>query len=211
MGEEQALEHNVNGFMAIFGVFLLVLGPMMCIGGASAAAAERERAEGKDAEFDMYDATPTGALFMIVLAIAYMIYFIGLFPEDSGGWVVVVAYLGGPFAAVITYGLFLGLLYLLNKIGIYKYLTLLAKNTFPFFITTILVFWSGVALQFMKQDFATPYCHLSWGAIIFSVCVSGLIPFRIISMLNPPLKITNIIIGISTLIYFFWKMAALTI
>ena len=104
----------------------------------------------------------------------------------------------------------MGFLSLLDKIGLYKYLVIIAKTTFPFFIISVLVFWSGVIIHFMKTDFTNTDGNLSAGAIIFSVCVSGLIPYRIIGMLNPPWRLSNIIIGLLSMTWFFYKMAELT-
>ena len=203
--------HDKNGFFGVFGVFLIVLGPMMCMGGAATAHNEFSKQDGKEIEFKPENANVTGALLILVLAIGFMIFILGMFPGNSSFGVVLLAYIGGPVAAIITCLLLVGFLSLLNKIGIYKYLALIAKNTFPFFIICILVFWSGVAMHFMISDFGNTGGKLSWNAIIFSICVSGLVPFRIISMLNPPWRISNIIIGICTLIYFFWKLSVIAL
>lgn len=210
MGDSDNFLHDANGFTAAFSLFLLVLGPMMCIGGAMTAQSELQTKEGEELKFNPDRFAASGSFLLITLAVALMIYFIGLFPEGSGGWVVIVGYLGGPIAAVIIFGLFMGLLSLLDKMGVYKCLVVIAKTTFPFFIISVLVFWSGIIIHFMKTDFANPSGHLSVGAIIFSVCISGLIPFRIISILNPPWRLSNIIVGLLTMIWFFYRMVELT-
>lgn len=207
--EESVDLSGPDEFTAAFSMFLLVLGPMMCMGGAASAKNSFSPEGSKSGKFDPNNMMATGALFMIVGAIAFMIYFTGLFPPDSGGWVAVVAYLGGPFASVIVFGIFLGFLHLLDRIGIYKYFAIIAQNSFPFFITAVLVFWSGIAIHFMKTDFTNPEGGLSMAGMLFSVCVSGLIPFRIIMMFNAPLRIVNIVIGIFTLTYFLWQMMGL--
>lgn len=196
-------------FTTGFAMFLLVLGPMMCMGGV-ASAQQSFAPEGSDAKkFDPNNMMGTGALLMIVMAIAFMVYFAGLFPADSN-WGAVLAYIGGPFASVLVFLLFLGFLHLLDKIGIYKYLAIIAQNSFPFFITTVLVFWSGVAIHFMQTDFTNESGELSKGGMLFSIFVSGLVPFRIIMMFNAPLRIVNIGIGILALAYFFFQMVGLT-
>ncbi len=199
---------GIDEFMGAFASFLLVLGPMMCIGGSSAAVASFEKNDSE--EFDAGNASATGALFMIVTAIVFMILIIGQFPDDAGWGAILLAYIGGPFLAVVCWGLILGFLSLLNKFGIYKYLSRFARNTFPFFIVAVLVFWTGVALHFMMSDFADGTGKVSTTAMVFSVLSSGLVPFRIIMLFNAPVRITNIVIGIFCLGYFLIQMVMLT-
>lgn len=200
---------DVNGFMGIFSLFMIVLGPMMCIGGASAARSEMidPGAEKRD-KFNSEKFVTIGALFMIVMGIGFMIYFMGLLPKEAG-WSVIVAFFAGPIAAVIVYGLFIAFLTLLDKIGVYKYLAFVAKNTFPAFIISVLVFWAGVAIYFMKNDFGGADGKLSAGGVIFSVCLSGLVPFRLVLMFNPPWRIVNIISGIISLTWFLCTLLTL--
>ncbi len=200
---------GINAFMAVFAMFLLILGPMMCMAGAASASASL-KTEGETEEFELGSTSLTGAFFIIILAIALMIFIIGLFPEDSGFWVVVLGYIGGPIIAVIVFCLFLGFLNWLNKIGIYKYLAKFAKNTFPFFIISVLVFWTGVAIHFMINDFGDAGGKISTSGMLFSVFASGLVPFRIIMLFNAPIRIGNIIIGILSLGYFMFQMILLT-
>lgn len=202
---------GTNAFMAVFAMFLLILGPMMCMGGAASAAASL-KTEGDTEEFELGSISITAALLMIILAIALMIYIIGLFPEDSGfGFgVVLLGFLGGTILAVIIFCFFLAFLNWLNKIGVYKDLARFSKNTFPFFIVAVLVFWTGVAIHFMISDFGDAGGKISTKAMIFSVVASGLVPFRIIMLFNAPIRMTNIIIGILSLGYFVVQMVLLT-
>ena len=200
-----------NGFTAVFAIFLLVLGPMMCMGGAMQADDEFTSKEPESQKFDAGKlAGGGGAFFIIVLAIALMVYIIGLFPENSSFGVIMLGYIGGPILAVIAFALFVGFLQLLDKIGIYKYLRILAINTFPFFIISVLVFWSGVAFYFMHDDFAGASGRISKGAMLFIVMISGLVPFRIVMLFNAPLRLSNIIMGGISLSYFFWQMLSIT-
>ncbi|MFL5762854.1 MAG: hypothetical protein ACJ77K_02860 [Bacteroidia bacterium] len=200
-----------NGFTAVFAVFLLVLGPMMCMGGALQARNEFSEAGEDHNRFDAYKmGESSGAFIMIVLGVAFMIYFLGVLPQDSGPWVVVVAFLGGPLAAVIVFALFVLLMQLLDKIGAYKYLRLLALYTFPFFIISVLVFWSGVAIYFLHNDFGNAGGKISKGAMLFTVCISGLVPFRVIMLFNAPVRLSNLVMGFASLGYFFFQMIQMT-
>jgi len=203
--------NNPTGFTAVFSMFLLVIGPMMSIGGGMAADDEKDEIKNGPTKFDPSNASVTGVFAILIIAIAAMIYIIGQFGEGAGGWVVIVGFLGGPLVAVIVYGIFLKLIMLLDGLGIYQYLKLFATNSFPFFIIAVLVFWSGVAVHFMMEDFANSAGRLSRGGMLFALCVSGLIPFRIFMMFNAPLRLINIIIGICTVAYFIIQMMMLTI
>ena len=199
-----------DGFTAAFAVFLIVLGPMMCIGGSMQATDEFTSKKPESQKFDP-DKFMSGsaALLIVVLAIGFMIYIIGLFPPNSSFWVVMLGYLGGPVLAVIVFGLFVAFLKLLDNIGIYKYLKVLAVNTFPFFIISVLVFWSGIAIYFMQGDFGNAQ-GIPRGAMLLTVIFSGLVPFRVIMLFNAPLRLSNIIMGVSSLSYFFWQMLQIT-
>ena len=87
MGNADNFLHDANGFTAAFSMFLLVLGPMMCIGGALTAQNEIGLSGDKQFKFDSDRFASSGVFLLITLAVALMIYFIGLFPEGSGGWV----------------------------------------------------------------------------------------------------------------------------
>jgi hypothetical protein len=210
IGDVQDLKNDESGFFAVFATFLLVIGPMMCIGGSATAYAEFSKQKEEDIKFNMEKNPTTVALGILVLAIAFMIYFIGLFPQKYSGLAAVLGMFAGPLAAVIVLVIMVGIFNLLSKIGIYRYLVIFAKNSFPLFIVAVLVFWSGVSIHFMKTDFEGTSGHLSWSAILFSVVISGLLPFRIISMLNPPWRISNIIIGTLTLTWFLYSLSKLT-
>jgi hypothetical protein len=193
-------------FTGAFSVFLLVLGPMMCFGGANAAY-QSFSSEGDDAKKFRPDRFATsGALLVIVLAVAFMIYFIG--ESGDSAWAVIGAFIGGPLAAVIVYGLFLGLLSMLDNWGLYRRLSVLAQNLFPFLVTAVLVFWAGVAIHFMRSDFQAPQ-GLSTAEMLFSITVSGLVPFRIVMLFNAPLRIVNIVIGLISLAFFMGQMYGL--
>lgn len=203
---EEQFKNDINGFMAAFALFLLIIGPMMCISGAVTGQEELEEIinPGKKKTFEKNNVMTV--FIILIISIAVMLYIFGVFPKDYGILAVFCGFFGGPLVAIVTYGLFLGLIKLLNNIGIYPYLKMIAQNSFPFFIIAVLVFWSGMAIYFMQRDFGNGYGQLSMGGMLFSVFVSGLIPFRILMMFNAPLRVTNIVIGILSLAYFLFQM-----
>lgn len=209
---EDKFMQGPDGFMAVFAMFLLVMGPMCSIGGAARADEELTSEPGTLKGYDAERTATTGAFTIMLLAIAIMIYIIGLFPADSTGFLAVLCgFFGGPLGAILVFGLYMGLLKLLDKIGIYKYLKLITQHSAPFLIVAVLVFWSGVAIHFMQHDFGDGSGKISLGGMLFSVFVSGLIPFRIVMMFNAPLRLINIIIGILSLSYFFVQLILLTV
>jgi hypothetical protein len=62
----------------------------------------------------------------------------------------------------------------------------------------------------MHGDFGNASGKISKGAMLFTVIVSGLVPFRIIMLFNAPLRLSNMIMGGISLSYFFWQMFSIT-
>lgn len=206
---EVADKFNIAGYTGVFALFLLILGPLMSLGGVASAKMEFEEKEEDIKKFKPNKLVVTGAIIIITLSIAFMLYFISLFPDASNGWGSILAFVIAPLSACIVYGIFIGILSLLDKYGLYKYFKFIAIYTFPFFIIIVLVFWSGVALHFMQQDFGDINGKLSAKAMLFSVCISGLVPYRLVMLFNAPLRIGNILLGVISLIYFFWQMSGI--
>lgn len=201
-------KHNESGFFAVFAMFMLVLGPMTCIAGAVQASSDAKAENSNEFNFERFGAI--GAFGMIILAIVFMIIFIGMLPEKYSGWAAVVGMFLGPLAAVLVLLIFMLFMKFLSSVGLYKYLAFFAQNMVPFFVISVLVFWSGVTLHFMYNDFSDINGKISFGALLFSILISGLFPFRIITMLAPPLRITHLVIGSVTLIVFLFSMFGLS-
>ena len=83
-------------------------------------------------------------------------------------------------------------------------------NIFPFFIIAILVFWAGVAIYFIKGDFGNASGEISKRTMLLTVILSGLVPFRVIMLFNAPLRLSNMVMGVISLSYFFWQMFSIT-
>jgi hypothetical protein len=212
LGDVENVGNDENGFFAVFAVFMLVLGPMTSIAGSMQAYSEYTDEPEDDTKFnlesDRYGAL--AAFAILILAVAFMIYFIGLFGSKIGGWAAVLSMFGGCFAAVIVLGIFMSVMKFLSKIGVYKYIAITAKKSFPFFIVAILVFWSGVNLHFMHADFANSSGKVPAGAVFWTVISSGLIPFRLVMMFSPPWRLSNILLGLASMIWFFYSIAKVT-
>lgn len=200
------IKNDVTGFFAVFSMFMLVLGPMMSIGGAMQARDEFSNSKEDFEKFNSDSFGTMGAFMIMILAIAFMVYFIGLFPQEHSGWAAVAGMFLGPLAAVIVMAFYMGFLTLLSKIGVYKYLRLFSINAFPFLIIAVLVFWSGVTIHFMYSDFGNAHGKVPLLAVIFSVVISGLLPFRLIMMFKPPWQLSNMIIGFATLAWFLYSI-----
>lgn len=204
------LKNDENAFFAVFGMFMIVLGPMMSMVGVFQAEEEFSRGEESIEEFNANHFAGKGAMFILILAIGFMVYFIGFFDKENSGWGAVLSMFLGPLAAVIVMGIFMAILTFLSKIGIYKYLVVFTKNLSPFMIIIILVFWSGVTMHFMYRDFSNANGQVPKTAVLLSVILSGLVPFRLIMMFSPPWRLSNILIGIAAMTWFFYSITKVT-
>jgi hypothetical protein len=129
--------------------FLFVaIGSLSPFGGAYSysARADYTRNEEGSLEFDIEIITnPRSAYLVIILTIILLVNFIKLIGPGSG-LLFVLSFLGSPVLAMLGVAIFNYLLVLLDKMGVYRYLVVLARNVFPLFIITVLVFWSGTTM-----------------------------------------------------------------
>lgn len=196
---------GIDGFTAFFASFLLILGPMMSLAGSMSAQDRLTNPNQNTSSFDSDKfMSGIGAFLILIMGIAYMVFFIGLFPKEYSGIGVVVSFIGGPLAGVITMGLLFALITLIDKIGLYKYLVKGALIFFPLFITSTLVFWSGVSMYYFNRDFGNLQ-HSPMAYFLLCFFITGLIPFRIVMIFRPPLNILNMIFGIISLLFFMYN------
>ena len=90
------LKNDENAFFAVFGMFMIILGPMMSMVGAFQAEAEFSRGEENIEEFNSTSFAEKGAMFILILAIGFMVYFLGYFSKENSGWGAVLCMFLGP-------------------------------------------------------------------------------------------------------------------
>ncbi len=194
---------------AMFAMFLLVLGPMMCIPGFMAGEADCEQPE-KDGS-DINDPSVTSVMMIVVLAIGFMIWWANADYTQKHSWLILPIYIGACVAAVIVFGIYYALLSLLKKMGIYKILTRFAQYLFPLFIVTVLILWNEIGMRLLLSSDKNAYASISFGRLIFLITVSGFIPFRLIMILTPPLRLINLLIGVLAFVLYLYNIRLLCV
>lgn len=202
--DDNAPADTITTTTDIFSLFLLVLGPMMSIGGLVAGKDDCDTIRKKDTDDD---ASPTAALLILVLAIAFLAWWVSIPAVQNHGWLALLAYLGCAFPAVIVYGLFLWFKSFLRKMGVYHSLARLAGYLFPFFIIVILILWSDIGQHFIIMDFGNGG-KMSFKYLLLSLSIAGFIPFRAILLFQPPLRLINIAIGIGAFIFYLYSISS---
>src|SRR6185312_11590877 len=136
---------SITDFMGTFALFMLVLGPIMSIGGFNAGHDDLSPPGKKLSD----EVSATGALMVVVLNIAILIWWCNIPYVNQHGWLFILAFIGSSFAAVIVFGIVLGIKMLLKKMGIYGLLAGFGQTAFPFFIITALILWSDIGQHYI--------------------------------------------------------------
>jgi len=199
--DDDAKPDQMENIMGMFSLFLLVLGPMMCIGGFVAGKDDSEPAK----KASDNDASPTAALMIIVLAIAFLVWWSSYPAVQNHGWLEILIFFGSSFAAVIVFGIYLAIVTFLKKMGVYAYLSKFAATMFPVFIVCILVLWSDIDQHFIMEDFGNGG-QMSLKYAILTLSIAGFIPFRLIMLFQPPLRFINMAIGIGAFLFYMYSI-----
>ncbi len=205
LGKTDKLTEN----FAMFLTFLLVLGPMMSIPGFIAGQNDCENP--KKESNDVNDPSVTGVMMMIVLAIGLLVWWANSDFTHNHSWMIIVVYLGSCVAAVIVFGVFWAFLTLLKKLGVYKPLANFFQSFFPLFIVSILILWNEIGMRLIMTSTGSDYAKISFGKLFFIVTVSGFIPFRLIMILTPPIRLINLLIGILAFSLYLYNIRQLCI
>lgn len=184
-------------FLFSFGLFFLVLGPMMVIGGYADGASIDES---RDPQKPYFKPIFTGTMGIITLSIAYLILIVGYFdPKWEGNanfLVIILAFILGPLGAILTLIPFMIIFRQLEKVDVYRIVPNLLYILLPVATFQVLIWWNDIVLlQLSPLWDDTP----SISQIIWSMILAGIIPFRLIMLIKPPFKVTGLIFGLIAL------------
>lgn len=184
-------------FLFSFGLFFLVLGPMMIIGGyVDGASIDESRQFGRPYFKPIF----TGTMGIITLSIAYLILIVGLFdPAWEGNanfLVILMAFILGPLGAIITVIPFMILFKKIEKFDSYRIVPHTLYLLLPVATFQVLIWWNDIVLfQLSPLWDNTP----SVAQIIWSMTLAGIIPFRLLMLIKPPFKLSGLIFGLIAL------------
>lgn len=203
------IEKNPNQFQSFligFGMFFLVLGPMMLIGGI-ADAAKVDSAYDKNSPYVWPEVT--FGLILLTFAIFFMILIIGQFdPEFSGNssfWVVLLAFLGGPLLAVIGAIPFIYIGLWLQRIDVHRILPKIIAILIPLITFTTLIYWNDIVVENMRKIWDLE--EMNAMQLFWTLFISGVLPFRIIMLFKPPFSWLYLFAGVTSMALFFYGIA----
>jgi hypothetical protein len=187
--------------LGMMATFLLVLGPFVGFGGfmtggevIKAEAKGKSYAGGSD---EMY----YGVIFSLMLACAFLVKCcMSDFVQQSKIEIIwfVLIFLGAGIIGALGIGFLMMVKWVLNKIGLYYRLAFILESVFPCVIISALIFWNEIQNQFMGDLSA----HAKLGILI----ITGVIPFRVILIFNPPLRGINLLIGGASFLFFLFEL-----
>jgi hypothetical protein len=192
----------VKEHFMMFGMFMLVLGPMTSLGGMTMG--EDAVKNGKSTDGVMM----TSSFIGLTLGIAFMIWmFFTKDPQQVNGIFGFLYIMGGLLAAalvcVIVIGIGMGIQKLIEKMGMQKEAQILFSTLLPFLIVILLIFWNEVGIGMMRHGLQIdPHHPQNSGAIIPLLFITGYIPFRVVLLFAPPVRGINLVVGIAGIIYF---------
>lgn len=181
-------------FLISFGMFFLVLGPMMLLGGYN-----DQEFLNQQASYDKPIIWPsiTMVLFILIIAILFMILIIGHFDPtwegNAGFGVVMLGYLGGPVIAVI---LCVPIIYLgkwIEKADKHRIVIKSLQYFFPLVVFSSLYWWNDIVINHIIYNWGVS--KPSAALILWSMVLGGIIPFRLLLLTKPPLRVISLFFG----------------
>lgn len=195
--DEQGDPTPFQVFIAAFGMFFMVLGPMMMIGGY----ADAQFLDDKHSDGPIKWPMVTFTMLILVLAILFMILIIGLFDPtwkgNAGFGVVMLGFFGGPLAAilvVIPFGLAGSYL---EKVDKHRILPKILAYLIPLLVFNSLIWWNDIVLKEMSPLWEGQ--KPSVPTIVWSMTLAGIIPFRLLLSIKPPFLWIRMISGVIAL------------
>ena len=188
--ESKEAPSNAESFLIAFGMFFMVLGPLMLTGGYVDG---KSIDESRKSDSPYLKLTATIILGMLTAAVVYMILIIGWFDPGWTGKIgffpVLTAFLGGTLLGAITLAPFIYIGRWLARIDRSRIIPKLLYISLPFLVFNTLIWWNDIVLFNLSPLWENN--HPSIANILWSMILAGIIPFRLIMLLKPPIHWTN--------------------
>jgi hypothetical protein len=151
----------------------------------------------------------TLTMFIIIASIFFMILIIGLFdPTWTGNasfFVVLLGFLGGPTVAILLSIPFVYLGKVIEDKDRSRIILRSARFIIPVFFFLILLRWNELVLSKAVLDWGGG--QTSSSIVFTTLLLSGVIPFRILMLLKPPISYIQLLIGICSLLVYMASLA----
>lgn len=188
----------LENFIFSFGIFFLVLGPMMIMGGYTDG---QSIDESKDPSKPYLNPILTAVMGIVALSIVYLILIVGFFdPYWEGNvsfLVILLAFILGPLASILTFIPFFIIGKWLEKNDIKRLVPNIINVLLPLITFQTMIWWNDIVLFNLKGfwEGGSP----SIAQILWSMTLAGIVPFRLIMLIKPPFKIYGLLFGILAL------------
>jgi hypothetical protein len=103
---------------------------------------------------------------------------------------------------LIFIGIMMGLKNLLEKARLWRPLVHVFETVFPFAIVTVLMLWNEIGMNLVGTWFGLEAGETSVHTLIFTLTLTGFVPFRLVLMFAPPPRAVNILIGLAAFAWF---------
>lgn len=188
----------LENFIFSFGIFFLVLGPMMIMGGYTDG---QSIDESKDPSKPYINPILTAVMGIVALSIVYLILIVGFFdPYWEGNvsfLVILLAFILGPLASILTFIPFFIIGKWLEKNDTKRLVPNIINVLLPLITFQTMIWWNDIVLFNLKGfwEGGSP----SVAQILWSMTLAGIVPFRLIMLIKPPFKIYGLLFGILAL------------
>ena len=186
-------------------IFLISLAcVLMILGSIAGLAVPSEPEEGKDPD-------QTGmAIFALILGVGLMIFLLVFKPFYHGSSKIgeflyfLCAFIGGPLVGAVGMGLVIYIKDALVAKGIFPWINKAMQILYPIIIAGSLSIFNQIILgmvdHFINIRQASPL------AIFLALLISGLIPFRLALFLLPPVRLLNVLTGITVFGFYIYSL-----
>ena len=197
----QVVDKSAEHF-GMFATFMLVIGPLFGIGGyMTAQRAIKFEATGILEKEDDGEMMYVGLICMLV-SVAFLVYVSQLnFVQQSSAsfiWFIFI-FIGAALAGVVAFLIMKAIKWFLVLIGLYYRLAFIFETAFPFVIISALIFWNEMQRHYLSGLSPTTFL----GVLFFT----GILPFRMMLVFNPPLRAINLLIGIASFAFYIWSVS----
>lgn len=217
-----AMDKDKASFITgIVSIFIMIIGPVMGIAGYSESKKvlnENDASKGASSYTSWRDDLlmissikdlPVAALCIVIMMSVALMTWLGSYVVVKDHFILVLLVFIG--SVVVACGIFLyfnWLRFRLRKTTFFNPVINLCAKFIPLIIVALLAVWVGIELSFIRDDLGQSG-KISAITLLWILLVTGILPYRVIMLFNPPFKWINFFTGLIALTYFIIKMIQL--
>lgn len=199
-GKAGVLESNKGGFMIMAGIVLLMMGCI--VGGTYNPKLESAAEDNEDISLAGFIAIITLSILGFFCGISFIQHWHGTFGFVLDFLTIIMLFLGTAVVCIVLLTVMIYLKAGLIKLKLLKPIMKLKHFLLPFVLTTLLLLFNNLNLQIIKEMVQSITGGSPGLTVIIALIISGIIPFRIILLLTPPVRLINI--GIGAIVFYLY-------